>query len=274
MFDHDDGDALPVQFLMMAIGAAVSAIVRPAITLSSRMQRGSVAMHSASSRSFLSCSALLRAGAWTGCAYAIAHEIEAVSSGRRDPARAASDRICGPVCSRRRPQYHAGIDRLGRWIRALHQNAHAAGLMGIDVGRVQVMTFALGIAILALAAALLLPGTPIQPPRACASAENSAACCLAFITSSTASWLSASLWRRLKDCCRFSISYGYVCFERRWGTISASPGCCGFSTVAAVQRSTSAATPQCRRQVLRAVSQRILTPDRDIAYPRSRSSMH
>jgi branched-chain amino acid transport system permease protein len=37
--------------------------------------------------------------------------------------------------------------------------------MGIDVGRVQVLTFALGIGILALAAALLLPGTPIQPTQ-------------------------------------------------------------------------------------------------------------
>ena len=34
---------------------------------------------------------------------------------------------------------------------------------GDRVGRVQVLTFALGIGILAVAAALLLPGTPIQP---------------------------------------------------------------------------------------------------------------
>jgi branched-chain amino acid transport system permease protein len=53
----------------------------------------------------------------------------------------------------------------GRSIRAVHQNAHAAALMGISVGRVQVLTFALGIGILALAAALLLPGTPIQPTQ-------------------------------------------------------------------------------------------------------------
>jgi branched-chain amino acid transport system permease protein len=53
----------------------------------------------------------------------------------------------------------------GRSIRAVHQNAHAASLMGINVGRVQVLTFALGIGILALAAALLLPGTPIQPTQ-------------------------------------------------------------------------------------------------------------
>lgn len=51
----------------------------------------------------------------------------------------------------------------GRSIRAVHQNAHAAALMGIDVVKVQVLTFALGIGILAIAAALLLPGTPIQP---------------------------------------------------------------------------------------------------------------
>jgi branched-chain amino acid transport system permease protein len=53
----------------------------------------------------------------------------------------------------------------GRSIRAVHQNTHAAALMGINVGRVQVLTFALGIGILALAAALLLPGTPIQPTQ-------------------------------------------------------------------------------------------------------------
>ena len=53
----------------------------------------------------------------------------------------------------------------GRSIRAVHQNAHAAALMGIDAGRVQVLTFALGIGILAIAAALLLPGTPIQPTQ-------------------------------------------------------------------------------------------------------------
>jgi branched-chain amino acid transport system permease protein len=37
--------------------------------------------------------------------------------------------------------------------------------MGIDVSRVQTLTFALGIGILAIAAALLLPGTPIQPAQ-------------------------------------------------------------------------------------------------------------
>ncbi|TCU64071.1 amino acid/amide ABC transporter membrane protein 1 (HAAT family) [Bradyrhizobium sp. R2.2-H] len=53
----------------------------------------------------------------------------------------------------------------GRSIRAVHQNARAAALMGVDVGRVQVLTFAIGIGILAVAAALLLPGTPIQPTQ-------------------------------------------------------------------------------------------------------------
>ncbi len=53
----------------------------------------------------------------------------------------------------------------GRSIRAVHQNAQAAALMGIDVSRVQVLTFAIGIGILAIAAALLLPGTPIQPTQ-------------------------------------------------------------------------------------------------------------
>lgn len=53
----------------------------------------------------------------------------------------------------------------GRSIRAVHQNARAAALMGIDVGRVQVLTFAIGIGLLAVAAALLLPGTPIHPSQ-------------------------------------------------------------------------------------------------------------
>lgn len=53
----------------------------------------------------------------------------------------------------------------GRSIRAVHQNARAAALMGIDVGRVQILTFAIGIGLLAVAAALLLPGTPIHPSQ-------------------------------------------------------------------------------------------------------------
>ena len=51
----------------------------------------------------------------------------------------------------------------GRAIRAVQQEPRAAALMGVDVGRVQVMTFAIGVGILAIAAALLLPGLPIQP---------------------------------------------------------------------------------------------------------------
>lgn len=52
---------------------------------------------------------------------------------------------------------------LGRSIRAVQQNAKAAALMGVNVARVQLLTFAFGIALLAVAAALLLPGTPIHP---------------------------------------------------------------------------------------------------------------
>lgn len=52
---------------------------------------------------------------------------------------------------------------IGRSIRAVHQNPRAAALMGIDVPRVRLFTFALGIGILAIAAALLIPGTPIHP---------------------------------------------------------------------------------------------------------------
>lgn len=51
----------------------------------------------------------------------------------------------------------------GRSIRAVHQNPHAAALMGIDVARIQLLTFALGTGLVAIAAALLLPGTPIHP---------------------------------------------------------------------------------------------------------------
>jgi branched-chain amino acid transport system permease protein len=53
----------------------------------------------------------------------------------------------------------------GRSIRAVHQNARAAALMGIDVARVQILTFAIGIGLLAVAAALLIPGTPIHPSQ-------------------------------------------------------------------------------------------------------------
>ncbi|MFO1115504.1 MAG: branched-chain amino acid ABC transporter permease [Beijerinckiaceae bacterium] len=52
---------------------------------------------------------------------------------------------------------------IGRSIRAVQQEPRAASLMGVDVGRVQVMTFAIGIGLLAIAAALLVPGLPLQP---------------------------------------------------------------------------------------------------------------
>lgn len=52
---------------------------------------------------------------------------------------------------------------VGRAIRAVHQNPRAAALMGIDVGRVRWMTFAAGIGLLAIAAALIVPGTPMHP---------------------------------------------------------------------------------------------------------------
>jgi branched-chain amino acid transport system permease protein len=52
---------------------------------------------------------------------------------------------------------------VGRAIRAVHQNARAAALMGVDVGRVKVLTFAVGIGLLAIAGALLAPGTPLMP---------------------------------------------------------------------------------------------------------------
>lgn len=51
---------------------------------------------------------------------------------------------------------------LGRSIRAVHQNPKAAALMGVNVGRVRMTTFAIGIGILALSAALLVPGTPLE----------------------------------------------------------------------------------------------------------------
>lgn len=51
----------------------------------------------------------------------------------------------------------------GRSIRAIHQNPRAAALMGVDVERVRVITFAMGMAVLAVAASLLLAGTPVHP---------------------------------------------------------------------------------------------------------------
>jgi branched-chain amino acid transport system permease protein len=52
---------------------------------------------------------------------------------------------------------------IGRSIRAVQQESRAAALMGVDVSKVQVLTFAVGIGLLAIAAALLLPGMPITP---------------------------------------------------------------------------------------------------------------
>lgn len=52
---------------------------------------------------------------------------------------------------------------IGRSIRAVHQNARAAALMGIDVDRVKIWTFATGIGLLAIAGALISPGTPLMP---------------------------------------------------------------------------------------------------------------
>lgn len=51
----------------------------------------------------------------------------------------------------------------GRSIRAVHQNARAAALMGVRVSRVRMYVFGLGFGILAVAAILLVPGTPLQP---------------------------------------------------------------------------------------------------------------
>ena len=51
----------------------------------------------------------------------------------------------------------------GRRIRAVHQNPRAAALMGIDVPRLRMMIFGVGIGIQALAGALLLPGQPVEP---------------------------------------------------------------------------------------------------------------
>lgn len=51
----------------------------------------------------------------------------------------------------------------GRAIRAVHQNPKAAALMGVRVSRVRMYVFALGFGVLAVAAVLLIPGTPLQP---------------------------------------------------------------------------------------------------------------
>ena len=56
-----------------------------------------------------------------------------------------------------------GYTDFGRSIRAVHQNPRAAALMGVRVSRVRMYVFALGFGVLAVAAALLLPGMPLQP---------------------------------------------------------------------------------------------------------------
>lgn len=53
----------------------------------------------------------------------------------------------------------------GRRIKAVHQSPRAAALMGINVQRVRLVTFAVGIGLLALAGTLLVPGTPIHPSQ-------------------------------------------------------------------------------------------------------------
>ena len=53
----------------------------------------------------------------------------------------------------------------GRCIRAVNQNAHAAALMGINVQRVRLWTFALGMGLVAIAASLLAPGAVVQPDQ-------------------------------------------------------------------------------------------------------------
>jgi len=51
----------------------------------------------------------------------------------------------------------------GRRIRAVHQNPRAAALMGIDVPRLRMQIFGVGIGVQAIAGALMLPGVPIDP---------------------------------------------------------------------------------------------------------------
>jgi branched-subunit amino acid ABC-type transport system permease component len=66
----------------------------------------------------------------------------------------------------------------GRSIRAVHQNPHAAKLMGIDVARIQLLTFALSTALIAVAAALLLPAPRSIRTRDCGirSSRSSSSC--------------------------------------------------------------------------------------------------
>lgn len=50
----------------------------------------------------------------------------------------------------------------GRDIRAVHQNPRGAVLVGVSVGRVQTLTFGLGLALAGMAGVLLLPGASIH----------------------------------------------------------------------------------------------------------------
>lgn len=51
----------------------------------------------------------------------------------------------------------------GRSIRAVHQNRTAAGSMGINIGRVEALTFGLGLALVGVAGIALAPTTPFLP---------------------------------------------------------------------------------------------------------------
>ncbi len=53
----------------------------------------------------------------------------------------------------------------GRSVRAINQQPKAAALMGINVTRMRLIVFAMGTGVLAIAAALLLPGVTIQPAQ-------------------------------------------------------------------------------------------------------------
>lgn len=56
-----------------------------------------------------------------------------------------------------------GYTDFGRSVRAVHQNARAAALVGINVRRTQLVVVSLSGAILAVAASLLVSGRPIHP---------------------------------------------------------------------------------------------------------------
>lgn len=53
----------------------------------------------------------------------------------------------------------------GRNIRAVLQNDHGAQLVGVNINRVRILTFGLGVALAAVAGILLLPGTSIHPSQ-------------------------------------------------------------------------------------------------------------